>query len=334
MDAYLNKRTALFKKLYTNLENESDFTSLALEIFDFQYRFNVVYRTYVDLLGIRVNKVKSLAEIPFLPVQLYKTKPIKTGTWKEEYLFKSSSTTGQIPSLHYVRDLKVYEQNIVHCFERAFGSLEGYRWYGLLPNYLEQGNSSLVYMVNSFMQGSPESDGGFYLNDYEQLISAIQNDKSGMQKILIGVSFALLDLAESYTIDLSDTMIFETGGMKGRGKELLRHELHKIFKKSFGVDRIYSEYGMTELMSQAYGYGDELHRPSTMRILISDLYDPFSMMPEGIQGRINLIDLANIDSCCFIATDDIGVLKDQSTFTVLGRTDSSEIRGCNILYTG
>jgi hypothetical protein len=334
MDHYLKTRTDLFEKLYTKVENESEFEALALEIFHFQYRYNNIYRRFVDLIKVQPNKVTSLLSIPFLPIQLFKTHEVKSGRWEAEKQFRSSGTSFQSPSIHQVRRIEHYNQNAVFCFESIFGKLKDFRWYGLLPNYLEQGNSSLVHMVNHFMSFHPRAKGGFFMHDYPQLIEKIGEKESGLRTVLIGVSYALLDMAIQHAPDLGDAIVIETGGMKGRGKELPRSELHEILKEKFKVDQIYSEYGMTELLSQAYSMGDGIFTLApTMKLIISELNDFKNVLPAGEQGRLQIIDLANIDTCSFIATDDLGSMLDNRRFTISGRADHSELRGCNLLYT-
>lgn len=335
MTAYLTKRTNLFRKLYTKIGNESDFVSLALEIFQFQYRYNPLYRQFCDLMRCDPKQVTCTNQIPFLPVHLFKNYEIKTGDWKATMEFISSATTGQQPSRHFLRDIKHYERNTRFCFESLLGNLDDFKWYGLLPNYLEQGNSSLVYMVNHFMQLHDNAEGGFYLDNFEKLINDLKDESSGKRVVLIGVSYALLDLAERFEPDLTGVLIIETGGMKGRGREIPKAELYTILRQKFNVENIFSEYGMTELMSQAYTrHEDKLICPPTMQIKISDLNDPLHFLDIKQQGRINIIDLANIDSCCFLATDDQGMQLSERSFMVSGRTDASELRGCNLLYTG
>ncbi|HAY71998.1 MAG TPA: acyl transferase, partial [Saprospirales bacterium] len=265
--------------------------------------------------------------------EVFKKHEVKTGIWKADVVFRSSGTTDSERSVHHLRTKTHYQENAVYCFENQFGNLGNYRFYGLLPSYIEQGDSSLVHMVNYFMQYHRKADGGFYLYDHQSLIQALKKDQKEKIPVLFGVSYALLDLAETISPDLNQVMVFETGGMKGRGKELAREELHQRLCNGLNLKSIYSEYGMTELLSQSYSSGEGIFEMSpSMKILISDLYDPKSMLSIGQHGRINVIDLANIDSCAFIATQDVGVLINDKEFSVLGRTDSSEIRGCNLLY--
>jgi hypothetical protein len=335
MSNYLDTRTKLFRKLYTHLGNDRDFISLALEIFRFQYAYNPVYRQFADLLGCRSGQVNSLASIPFMPVGFFRNHEIRTGKWEPEREFRSSTTTGQVPSRHLIRSVDHYNRNATYCFEQLIGGLPGYRWYGLLPHYLRQGQSSLVHMVQHFMQAHPDAEGGFYLEDFDTLIDRLHSDRTGKVKVLIGVSYALLDLAENHAPNLEGVLIIETGGMKGRGREMPKEELYDILKRKFRVPAIQSEYGMAELMSQAYSRTEGiLECPPTMRIEIAEINDPFHFLGAGQQGRINVVDLANLDSCCFIATDDLGERLNKRQFIVSGRSDASEMRGCNLLYTG
>lgn len=335
MYTYNRYRTELFKKLYTNVNTETGFSALAMEIFNFQYSFNPVYKRYCDLIGKPAHLIQKVKDIPFLPIQLYKSNTIKSGEWHAEAVFQSSSTTGLSPSINYLQTLSYYERNTVYCFENILGSLNNFTWFALLPSYLEKGDSSLVYMTQHFMERDPLSNGGFYLDDYERLLFELRKEIPGRKKILLGVSYALLDLANEFKPDLNDVMIMETGGMKGRGKELSKEELYDILKMNFNASRIHSEYGMTELMSQAYTQEEGIFNlPPTMKVFTSDLNDPFQWLDCHEQGRIHIIDLANIDTCSFLATDDMGIVLNQNQFKVMGRTDASEMRGCNLLYTG
>jgi len=333
MSSINTHRKHLVDKVFTKVSTGFDFSALALELFAFQYKHNNVYKSYVDLLKVKPEKINRLEDIPFLPIQLFKSNKVVSGKWDAKKIFKSSSTTGLRQSITYVKDLLLYQKNAKRCFESQYGLLENFEWYALLPSYLEQGESSLVEMAAYFMNYHPKSKGGFYMNDLDKLLNDLQKESS-KQKILLGVSYALLDLAENYKPDLSSMIVIETGGMKGRGKELPRAELYEILKENFNLSSIHSEYGMTELFSQAYSQADGLFEMSpSMKIMISDLNDPFSFLVTGKQGKINIIDLANIDTCCFIATDDLGIITSSHKFRVLGRTDASETRGCNLLYT-
>ncbi len=304
---------------------------LILDIFNFQSKNNPVYKKFINYLGINPCEIININQIPFLPTSLYKNHKIITGEWSHEKIFESSSTTGMVPSTNYVRDLQFYLNNSIYCFEEIFGQVNDFCFYALLPSYLERNSSSLVYMVDYFIKKS--GCGGFYKKNYKKLLEDIKSYKGKRQKILIGVTFALIEMAENFQENLHDVIIMETGGMKGRGKELYRDEVHGILKRGFNLSAVFSEYGMTELLSQCYSTGEGIFRlPVGMDILITDIYDPFSVLTNGKQGKINIIDIANIDTCSFIATDDLGIKYKDNKFKVLGRTDESDVRGCNLLF--
>lgn len=327
------KRKEVIQKFHDLRSGKVEFDQLASELFLFQRDFNPVYSRFLTYLGKADFVPESVEDIPFLPIESFKKHEVKTGDWEAERVFMSSGTTKSDRSLHFLKNNEWYDQNTRYCFENTFGNLDQFRFYGLLPSYLEQGNSSLVHMVSHFMNTHPDAHGGFFMYDQEELIKALDMDQKGRKPLLFGVSYALLDLAISKKPDLSHVLIFETGGMKGRGKELAREALHQLLCKGLNVKKIYSEYGMTELLSQAYSRGKGIFETApTMRIRISDPYDPKATLPNGHHGRLDVIDLANIDSCAFIATQDVGVLLDHQRFSVLGRTDDSDIRGCNLLY--
>ncbi len=312
------------------------FEELALEIYGYQSKNNQVYREFLDLSGQLYKQVHKIEDIPFLPITFFKSHAVKTGNWTETQKFMSSGTTGSIPSIHYVRDMDLYLGQARQSFEQAYGAPDGFHIMALLPGYLERGHSSLVAMAQDFILHSQSSLSGFYLNDYQRLVQVLAEAKETNRKtLLLGVSFGLLDFAEAYpNLDLSHCIIMETGGMKGRRKEIIRLELHDILKKAFRVKSIHSEYGMTELFSQAYSQGQGIYTPAkTMRILLREINDPFALVPFGKTGLINIIDLANIDTCSFIATDDIGRLHSGGQFEVLGRYDASDIRGCNLMVS-
>ena len=313
--------------------NPAEFTSLALEVFRYQYRENKTYHTFCNYLGVVSEQVRTIEEIPFLPIQFFKTQQVLTGTFTPEIVFSSSGTTGQITSKHYVADTSVYQSSFLKTFEQFYGSPEDYCILALLPSYLEREGSSLIYMVDEIIKRSSHPESGFYLHEYELLASKLRAlDSGGTKVLLIGVSFALLDLLEEYSFDLSHTIVMETGGMKGRRKELIRAELHAILQKGFGVTRIHSEYGMTELLSQAYSSGEGLFEcPPWMKILIRDPEDPLTFLVPGKTGGVNIIDLANVHSCSFIATQDLGKLYPTGAFEILGRFDHSDLRGCNLM---
>ena len=308
------------------------FDSVALDVFRFQYSNNATYRQFCDLIGRSSDDVDSVSNIPFLPIRFFKALGITTGDFAPDIVFESSTTTGQVPSRHYVRSLEWYQS----VCEKGFSSVyetepKDHAWYGLLPSYLERPNASLVFMVQHFVNNG---GGGFYIDQFEALFDDIQDTlSSGRSIVLIGVSFALLAFVEKYTIDRPNLMIVETGGMKGRGKELTRAQLHGVLQRAFPSSPILSEYGMTELLSQGWTKGGERFYPaSTMKVQIRELSDPLSIAPNGQRGAINCIDLANIDSCAFIATDDAGIVYDDQSFEVLGRLDGSEQRGCNLMF--
>lgn len=312
----------------------SEFEKTALEIFRLQAAGCPVYRQYMSLLGIDSNKVGETGSIPFMPVSFFRDHIVITGTGKPEKTFISSGTTGMRQSRHAVKDLGVYNESLEKTFRLFYGDPSNYAVMGLLPSYLEREGSSLIYMVNRLMQLSGNDAGGFFLSDHAALLRAIERARqTGLQVMLIGVTFALLDMAEQNPCDLSDSVIMETGGMKGRRSEMVREEVHEILRKAFGVSKVHSEYGMTELLSQAYSKGDGLYRtPPWMKILIRDSHDPLSHTDEaGASGGISVIDLANLWSCSFIATDDLGRMHPDYEFEVLGRYDNSDIRGCSLL---
>ncbi len=312
-----------------------DFETAALEVFRFQYRSNRIYRDYVNILGINPVQVISVSEIPFLPIAFFKTHRMIADGLSEEKIFESSGTTGVIPSRHFVADIKLYEQSFLQGFEYFYGDVSQYCIFGLLPSYLERESSSLVYMVDLLMKKGDPEFGGFYLHDFGLLATHLQQAAAQNKKILLfGVTFALLDMAETFKIKIPDALIFETGGMKGRKEELIREKLHKTLCKGFGVEKIHSEYGMTELLSQAYSNGDGIFNcPPWMQVRMRDTNDPLSWIETGQTGGINVIDLANLYSCSFIATQDLGKKQDDGSFEVLGRFDHSDVRGCSLLTT-
>lgn len=321
------------QKIFT-ISSETDFKSLALEIFKFQFDNNPVYRSFCDLLYVHPSDVKSIENIPFLPIQFFKThEVISSSNSKIQTTFTSSGTTSSVLSKHYITDLSIYETSFRSAFKALYGPIEDYVVLALLPSYLEREGSSLIYMVRDMINQSKHEESGFYLNNLNDLQSQlVALDNSGKKVLLIGVSFALLDLVESHTFDLNNTVVMETGGMKGRRKELIREELHSILKSGFGVTEIHSEYGMTELLSQAYSKGNgRFECPPWMRVLTRDPEDALSIMSTSKSGGINIIDLANINSCAFIATQDLGRVYDDKSFEIIGRFDSSDIRGCNLM---
>ena len=322
------KRSTPFK-----LHSIQDFNKITLDIFRFQAANNLVYKTFLNHLKVDVNAIIRIEEIPFLPIQFFKSHKIISSKSPIEQTFLSSGTTGMTQSKHYVTDVAIYEESFTKAFQYFYGSIENYTFLALLPSYLERTGSSLIYMVNNFIEKSNNPKSGFYLDNLDELAKNLEElDRKGSKILLIGVSFALLDLLDTYKFNLKNTIIMETGGMKGKRKELIREELHNILCNGFGVSEIHSEYGMTELLSQAYSKGNGVFEcPPWMKILARDAEDALTILPEGKSGGINVIDLANINSCSFIATQDLGKTYKNGTFEVLGRFDNSDIRGCNLL---
>jgi hypothetical protein len=316
------------------IKSKEDFDILALDIFNYQAVNNIVYKEYISALGIQPALVKSPGQIPFLPVSFFKNHKILSGDSEPEAVFESSGTTGIATSRHYVSNLSLYEESFINGFRHFYGEPSGYFFAALLPSYSERENSSLIYMMNKLIGLSSFPQSGFYNNDPHELVGKLKEFKGGGRKgILLGVSFALLDLAEQYAPDLSGMIVIETGGMKGRRQEITREELHSVLKAGFNVTTIHSEYGMTELLSQAWSKGDGLfYCPQWMRVVIRDPLDPLTLFNNpGKTGGINIIDLANINSCSFLSVGDLGKLHPDGGFEVLGRFDSSDVRGCNLL---
>ena len=316
-----------------NIQNQSDFKTCALQVFRHQFKNNGVYRSFCDLLYIHSSDVKEVEEIPFLPIQFFKSHAVLSSTQAVKETFTSSGTTGSSVSKHMVTDVSWYTKSYTKGFEHFYGPIEDFTVLGLLPNYLERDGSSLIYMVDDFIKKSNKPASGFYLNNLTELSKTlIELDKKGEKVLLIGVAFALLDLIESQQFKLQNTIIMETGGMKGRRKEIIRNELHEILCAGFGVSKIYSEYGMTELLSQGYSSGDGVFDcPPWMKILARDTEDALTMVGANKTGGLNVIDLANYNSCSFIATQDLGKIDNNGRFEVLGRFDHSDIRGCNLM---
>ena len=316
-----------------SIANSDEFEAMAWEQFKFQYHHNTIYKTFCDLLDKPPSQVGTLLDIPFLPIEFFKTHKIISSSEAPQAIFESSGTTQSSTSKHLVPDLSLYEESFLKGFSLFYGPVEEYCILALLPAYLERKGSSLVYMVNEMVARSHHPESGFYLYDLEALHQKLlELQKKRTKTLLIGVSFALLDLAEQFPITLENTIIMETGGMKGRRKELIREELHGILTNAFGVPSIHSEYGMTELLSQAYSKGNGLfNTPPWMKIVTRDTEDPLSLQSVGKTGGINIIDLANVYSCSFIATQDLGKTFPDGSFEVLGRFDSSDIRGCNLM---
>lgn len=320
--------------LIFGIEDFQSFSKTALRIFRFQAEKNPVYRQFISSLGRTLSGIKEIYDIPFLPVEFFRSQTVLIENLHAATVFETSRTTGEAPGRHFVHDPGLYEKSFLNSFRHFYGEPEEFFIAALLPSYTERQNSSLVYMMNSLIKKSSDSNSGFYNNNPVGLIRNIQKAKdSGIKTFLIGVSFALLDLADDYSPDLSGTIVMETGGMKGRRKEITREELHNRLKLKFKVPVIHSEYGMTELLSQAYSGGDGIfYCPPWMKIIIRDPHDPLAVINEcGTTGGINIIDLANIYSCSFIATSDFGKLHEDGGFEVLGRFDDSDIRGCNLM---
>ncbi|WP_369829045.1 acyl transferase [Flavobacterium sp. 5] len=315
------------------ISSQKQFEKIALKVFRFQYENNLVYQEFCDLLKTNPQKVKSLHQIPFLPIQFFKSHSVVSNNNPIETTFTSSGTTGAITSRHLVTDVSIYEESYRKAFSQFYGNIEDYVVLALLPSYLEREGSSLIHMVEDLIQLTNNDNSGFYLNNHEELIQKlIELDEAGQNVILIGVTYALLDLIEKRTFQLQHTIIMETGGMKGKRKEMIREELHEQLCDGFGVTAIHSEYGMTELLSQAYSLGNGVFEcPSWMQIHIRDTEDALTYINDGKTGGINVIDLANINSCSFIATQDLGKKYPNTTFEVLGRFDNSDIRGCNLM---
>ena len=315
--------------------NDFDFEELALKLFKYQSEENSIYHEYLKHLNVQINSVTSLNDIPCLPIAFFKSHKVVTSSFQHEAIFESSGTTATVKSKHYISSLSWYD-NVSHkIFTGAYGSIEDHCFLALLPSYLERNNSSLIRMVQSFINKNKYKQSGFYNKNFDSLARQLQkNERDKISTILFGVTFALLDFAEKCSMDLRNTTIIETGGMKGRRKELTRQEVHNKLKHTFGLKNIHSEYGMTELLSQAYSKNNGVFKsPSWMKIVINEMNDPLSKPIFDRLGRINIIDLANIDSCAFIQTDDVGKAHRDGTFQVLGRIDGSDLRGCNLMIT-
>ena len=321
------------KDLVFNIKTEEEFTETSLQVFKHQFTNNKVYRSFCDLLYVHPSDVKTIQQIPFLPIQFFKTREVLSSTEEIKETFTSSGTTGSVTSKHFVTDLSWYKESYLKGFKHFYGNIEDYVVLALLPNYLERKGSSLVYMVDDLIKKSENPESGFFLNNEVDLAKKLQKlAKKGQKVLLIGVSFALLDLIEKHQFNLKNTIIMETGGMKGRRKELIRSELHKLLSDGFGVDKIHSEYGMTELLSQGYSTGNGIFNcPPWMKVLTRDTEDALTINTPGKSGGINIIDLANYNSCSFIATQDLGKVHLNNSFEVIGRFDNSDIRGCNLM---
>jgi phenylacetate-coenzyme A ligase PaaK-like adenylate-forming protein len=316
-----------------SIQSEKDFQHVALEVFRYQAQENEVYKNFIKFLNIDYKTIQHTDDIPFLPIQFFKKYEIVSGNRAVEKIFTSSGTTGMPTSQHLVTDLALYHYSLEKCFEQFYGPLNDYTIFALLPSYLERTGSSLIDMVEYWIDKSGSDKSGFYLYNHDELYNnLIEHEKTGKKAILIGVSFALLDFVENYKMNLQHTIVMETGGMKGRKKEITREELHQILKDGFGTNEIHSEYGMTELLSQGYSRGDLTFKsPNWMRIIIRETEDPFNHVSQGKAGGVNVIDLANYNSISFIATDDLGKKIAPNQFEILGRFDHSDVRGCNLM---
>ena len=317
-----------------NINNQEAFLSTVIEVFHNQHNKNIVYQSFINNLRINPENIETLETLPFLPIEFFRNHKIVTGSLPVEIIFESSGTTGVNPGKNFVNDLSLYNESFLKAFNLFYGDPGEYLIAALLPSYTEREGSSLVYMADKLIKLSRHPLSGFYKEDFKKLIATIEKAREKNQKtLMLGVSFALLDLAENEAPDLSGIIVMETGGMKGRRKEMTRLELHAILKEKFNIPVIHSEYGMTELLSQAYSKGEgNFYCPPWMKVLIRDPQDPLSIYSEtGKTGGINIIDLANINSCSFIATSDLGRLNEDGSFEVLGRFDNSDIRGCNLL---
>lgn len=324
--------TVKLEKQIFEIKTKADFEKIALQVFKYQAENNSVYKEYINNLCVKVNEVKNIKQIPFLPIEFFKSKKVICKNRSYEIIFTSSGTTGENTSKHLVADLKLYEESFLKAFKEFYGKIDDYCILALLPNYLEREGSSLIYMTEQLIKESKNNNSGFYLYDYEKLIKTIKEQQKQNNKIiLLGVTYALLDIAENYELNLKDVIVMETGGMKGKRKEMTRSELHEFLCNKFKIKEIHSEYGMTELLSQAYSKGNGIFEtPAWMEILIRDATDPFTYLEENKVGGINVIDLANLYSCSFIETQDLGKIE-KGDFEILGRFDKSQIRGCNLL---
>ncbi len=323
---------ALEKRIFS-ITNFRTFNELTVDIFCFQYRNNPVYRQFVDLLGVDPSSIQHYSGIPFLPIEFFKDQKVLSGEFEPETIFTSSGTSGQANSRHFVKSLDLYEQSFIAHFTNQFGVPDNYILLALLPSYLEREGSSLVYMVEKLIGLTRNPLSGFYLHDYEKLARVLSGLRNSSKKVLlIGVTYALLDLAAAFPMDFPELILMETGGMKGKRKELVRTEMHDILKTAFNIENVCSEYGMTELLSQAYSKRDGIfYTPAWMKVLIRDMNDPLTLLDDEKTGGINIIDLANLYSCSFIATKDLGRKINDHSFEMLGRYDDSDVRGCNLM---
>jgi hypothetical protein len=326
------QRDSLIHRIYDI--NEKDFDGVAMEVWKYQYENNALYRNYCELLNFGPDTIRQVDEIPYLPIAMFRQHDVKTGQWESQKVFRSSGTTGSIQSKHAIRNLDWYHDIAKNCFTGAFGAPEQFAWIGLLPSYLERSDSSLVEMVHYFMSVSNHPENIFLPKIDDDIIHVLERlRQQKVQTMLIGVSFALLDLFSRTDVPVwNELLVIETGGMKGRGREITRDELYIQLRKYNTNVGIASEYGMTELLSQAYMADEHFVPGPTMRVRVRDISDPLRLMGHRQRGIINIIDLANIDTCAFIATDDVGISYPDGNFDVLGRVDNSDLRGCNLLY--
>ncbi len=320
-------------KDFFEIKTEYDFNQQCLETYQFQSQHCKIYRDYIRILGKDKALIEHYTEIPFLPIEFFKTQQVITEGMEAEMVFSSSGTTGMLTSKHFVADLNIYEHTFRRIFEDFYGPLSNIAVLALLPSYLERSGSSLIYMVDDLMKQSDQPESNYFLYNHEELYETLVRLKNkGTKTILFGVTYALLDFIEHYAFDFPELIIMETGGMKGKRKEMVKQEIHQLLEKAFGVVGIHSEYGMTELLSQGYSSGQGIFQlPKWMKILIRDTNDPLSLIPSNKSGGINVIDLANRYSCSFIATQDLGKVHADGSFEILGRFDQSDIRGCNLL---
>ncbi|WP_256007304.1 LuxE/PaaK family acyltransferase [Pedobacter deserti] len=316
-----------------SIKDEDGFEAIALKIFAFQAVHCEVYKKYLSALGISPLDVRRLHEIPFLPIGFFKTQEVVSSTDPVQVVFSSSGTTGMIQSRHLVTDISVYEESFLRAFNLFYGDVEEVCLLALLPSYLEREGSSLIYMVDALLAKSRHTDSGYFLHNHDELYEVlIRQRQAGQKTVLIGVTYALLDFIERFKPDFPELIVMETGGMKGKRKEMVREELHMALCNGFGIAGVHSEYGMTELLSQAYSPGAGIfHCPPWMKVLARDTNDPLTLLEAGRTGGINIIDLANVNSCSFIATQDLGRVYVDGSFEVLGRFDNADIRGCNLL---
>ena len=333
MDSSDLERTSFAKRIYDI--NEKDFEQVALDVWKYQYKYNQIYHQYCDLLGTNPTMIQEIGQIPFLPIQMFRDHPVKTGYWREEKVFRSSGTSGSVQSQHHIRYLDWYHHFAKKTFTTRFGEPGTYTWLGLLPSYLDRPDSSLVDMVHSFMKCHENPENKFYPvvnRDIIDTLHLLQRDHQPV--VLFGVSFALVDLFEMYEVPVwNNLLVIETGGMKGTRPEITREELHTRIRQRHPEVKIESEYGMTELCSQAYTLDLHFHPGQTMKVFTRDISDPLNLIEHGRRGALNIVDLCNLDTCSFIATDDVGISYPDGSFDVLGRLDQSDVRGCNLLYS-